>query len=242
MDAGFVNVVEVGQYFMYNGLSRIHFSKRWWIITTKRMGSRKLQKLDLHWKSRAVVCTVNMELKLGSGLWVKTILILGSEFLMDEINMWLIQITTTQKFLQIYLKNERHNRVFWILQPDQRQRQNHKRESLWNYRAPFQWMKGCGLILNQQNLLFLRTRSRRKSSIFFDTVKRYNEKMTEQFNSGESSFIFGTNLNKSIIGRMIVGEHPWLAAGGGAKRRFEYCTNASGITVHFPSTSRTFRT
>ena len=30
---------------------------------------------------------------------------------MDQINIWLIQITTTEKFLQIYLKNKRHNRV-----------------------------------------------------------------------------------------------------------------------------------
>ena len=34
-----------------------------------------------------------------------------------------------------------------------------------------------------ESSLSLRTRSRRKSSIFFDTVKRYNEKMTEQLNS-----------------------------------------------------------
>ena len=40
-----------------------------------------------------------------------TILILGSEYLIEQINMWLIQITTTQKLLQIYLKNKRHNRV-----------------------------------------------------------------------------------------------------------------------------------
>ena len=46
-------------------------------------------------------------------------------------------------------------------------------------------MNESRLIWNQQNPLSLRTRSRRKSSIFFDTVKRYNEKMTEQFNSGE---------------------------------------------------------
>ena len=33
-----------------------------------------------------------------------------------------------------------------------------------------------------------------------------------------------------------------LAAGGGEKRRFQYCTDDSGITVLFPSSSRTFRT
>ena len=57
--------------------------------------------------------------------------------------------------------------------------------------------------------LSLRTRSRRKSSIFFDIIKRYNERMMEQFNSGESSFIFGINLHKSLVGRMIVGKHAW---------------------------------
>ena len=57
--------------------------------------------------------------------------------------------------------------------------------------------------------LSLRTKSRRKSSIFFDTVKRYNEKMTQQFNSGESSFIFGINFHKTNTGRMIFGKHAW---------------------------------
>ena len=31
----------------------------------------------------------------------------------------------------------------------------------------------------------------------------------EQFNSGESSFIFGINFHKTNIGRMIVGKHAW---------------------------------
>ena len=60
-----------------------------------------------------------------------------------------------------------------------------------------------------ESSLSLRTRSRRKSSIFFDTVKRYNEKMTEQFNSGESSFIFGINSHKFLVGQMSVGKFAW---------------------------------
>ena len=59
------------------------------------------------------------------------------------------------------------------------------------------------------NLFFLRTRSRRKSSIFFDTVKRYNEKTTVQFDSGGSRMFFKINFHKSIIGRMISGKHAW---------------------------------
>ena len=57
-----------------------------------------------------------------------------------------------------------------------------------------------------ESSLSLRTRSRRKSSIFFDTVKRYNEKLTEQFNSGESSFSIP---HKYSIGQMIVGKYGW---------------------------------
>ena len=33
--------------------------------------------------------------------------------------------------------------------------------------------------------------------------------MTELFNSGESSFIFGINFHKCFIGRMIVGKYAW---------------------------------
>ena len=70
-------------------------------------------------------------------------------------------------------------------------------------------MKESGLILNEKILLSLRSRSRRKSSIFFDTVKRYNEKTMEQFNSGESRVFFKINFHKSLIGRMIVRKHAW---------------------------------
>ena len=41
-----------------------------------------------------------MELKFEFGLWVKTILSLGSEYPMERSNMWLNQFKTTQKFLQ----------------------------------------------------------------------------------------------------------------------------------------------
>ena len=50
--------------------------------------------------------------------------------------------------------------------------------------------------------------------------------MTEQFNSGESSFIFRTNFHKRSVGLMIVGKHV-LAAGGGAKRIYQYYTDVS---------------
>ena len=40
-------------------------------------------------------------------------------------------------------------------------------------------------------------------------IKQYIGKMMEQFNSGESSFIFGINFHKFLVGRMIVGKFAW---------------------------------
>ena len=38
---------------------------------------------------------------------------------------------------------------------------------------------------------------------------QYNEKKTEQFNSGESNFIFEINFHKFLVGQMTVGKHAW---------------------------------
>ena len=53
--------------------------------------------------------------------------------------------------------------------------------------------------------------------------------MTERFNSGELKNIFRVNFHKFLIGLTIVGKH---AAGGGAKRRYQHCTDVSGKIVH----------
>ena len=48
-----------------------------------------------------------MELKFESGLWVKTLLNLGSEYLMERSNMWSIQIKTVF-FLPIDPRDKDH--------------------------------------------------------------------------------------------------------------------------------------
>ena len=116
MDAGFVHVVEVGQYFMTKDtgdftqfravacreytLPRDDGSSqpRGWIQGNSRIGP------VLEVTTSYLYGKYGIEIRIWS-------LSHGSEFLMDQINMWLIQITTTQKFLQIYQKNKRHNRM-----------------------------------------------------------------------------------------------------------------------------------
>ena len=49
----------------------------------------------------------------------------------------------------------------------------------------------------------------KKVSIFFDTLTQYNEKTTEQFNSGRSRIFFRINFHKYLIGQTIVGYYAW---------------------------------
>ena len=53
----------------------------------------------------------------------------------------------------------------------------------------------------------------------------------EQLNSTELHFIFEIILHKYSNGLMIVGK-ACLAAGGGSKRRYQYCSDNSGTIIY----------
>ena len=73
-----------------------------------------------------------------------------------------------------------------------------------------QYTKEDGLTLSHPSKISIRTISRRKLSIFFDTIKRYIEKGMEQLNFARSSFIFEIIIHKYRIGLMIDGKLVWL--------------------------------
>ena len=76
MDAGFLSVVEIGQYFMSkdNGEQVSAMACREYTLprndgsSQPKGWSRETQKFDPCWKSRPVACMVNMELKSEFGL------------------------------------------------------------------------------------------------------------------------------------------------------------------------------
>ena len=75
MDAGFINVVEIGQYFMTKDTGEQFYAKV--VVNTlfqemtdhhnQKDGSRETQKLDPYWKLRPVDCMVDTELKSKFG-------------------------------------------------------------------------------------------------------------------------------------------------------------------------------
>ena len=77
MDAGFIHVAEIGQYFMTEDTEEQFFARACREYTLPRSdesshnlkdGFRETRDLDPYWKLRPVVYTANMELKLESGL------------------------------------------------------------------------------------------------------------------------------------------------------------------------------
>ena len=124
---------------------------------------------------------------------------------MDQINLWSIQTSTTLKFLQIYLKNKRHNRLWRILHADQRQKQNHKEENLLMCQASFRWKKESWLILNQGITLSLCIRDFEESDPSSSTLsnsttrrRRSNSILEDQEFSSES-----ISTNNLLVGRSL---------------------------------------
>ena len=116
------------------------------------------------------------------------------------------------------------------LQPDRRQKQNLNRGNLLAQQL-YHYVRENGLILNHQSKISSRTVSRRKSSIFFDTIRSYIEKKMEQFNSTRLHSIYET----IILPKQNWSDDRWLAclaAGGGSKRRYQYCSDDLGSIIY----------
>ena len=172
MEAGFIRVVEVGQYFM-----------------TKDTGDFR--------QFRSVACReytlprddpasqpkgwIQGNMRIGPVLEVTTSCQYGKHGI--EIRIWSVGQDNSQSWVRIsygtnkYVIDSNHNNTeapadpheeqasqtsVRLLQPDQRQKQNHKRGNLLMCQVSYRCTKENGLTLSHQNHLSLRTKSRRK--------------------------------------------------------------------------------
>ena len=95
---------------------------------------------------------------------------------------------------------------------------------------PYQYTKEDGLTLNHQNKILLRTITRRKSLIFFDnqTLQRDEDGAVEF-----CKIKFHLQNHHSQIQNWS--DDRWkacLAAGGGSKRRYQYCSDDLGTILY----------
>ena len=137
---------------------------------------------------------------------------------------------TTLKILQIHKKRNMYQQAQEWLQPGRRQKQNLNRGNLLA-RQPSHQVKEYGLTLNHQSKISSRTISRRKSSIFFDTIRSYIEKKMVQSNSTKLKF----HLRDYHLPIQNWSDDRWIAclsAGGVSKRRYQYCSDYLGSLIY----------
>ena len=111
------------------------------------------------------------------------------------------------------------------------QSQNHEENFLALHQESFPWKEGIGSILNQGNILSPTMRYRRKQRFFFVIHNICIEKKAERFTS-----VVKENLESQFPQSSHWPDARWracLEAGGGERRRFQYCTDASRTIVYF---------
>ena len=218
MDAGFIRVVEIGHYFMTKDDGEQFYAKACREYTLPRNDG-----------SSQPTGWIQGNTKIGPVLEVTTSCLYGKHGV--EIRIWCLSEDNTQSWVRIshgstkFVMNSNNNDT---KSPEDRPEEQASQLKVKNFaarskakanpqrREPVDYSPSIipmnerkRLILNQEILLSLRTRSRRKRSIFFDTLKQYNEKKTEQFNSGELRTIFRINFHSLFIGLTIGGKHAW---------------------------------
>ena len=155
----------------------------------------------------------------------------GSEYPMERSNMWSIQIKTIQKFLQIHKKSKYHKQASRLLQPDQRQKQNHYREYSLVQQQPYQCTKEDGLTLSHQNKILLRTISRRKVI----NLLRHNQTVQREKDGAIEFYKIKFYLRNQQPQIQVWSNDRWkacLAAGGGSKSRYQHCSDDSGTIFY----------
>ena len=170
-------------------------------------GFSEIQELDPYWKLRPVACTGNMELKSESGLWEKIILNPGSEFLMDH-NNFVFDSNNNNTEVPDDLLEEQVVAIEgkgFCSQIKGESKTTKKRTCWCTKHHSDEWKKVDWYWTRKFLSLCVRDFEESNPSSPTDTLKQYNEKKTEQFNSGE----LRVNFHKLLIGLTIVGKHAW---------------------------------
>ena len=172
-----------------------------------------------------------MGLKFESGLWFKIILNLGSEYPMERSNMWSIQIKTIQKFLQIHKKIKCHKQVSRLLQPDQRQKAKPQKRELVDTPSiiPMHERKWIHIEPSEQNLA---SYDLSKKVI---NLLRQNQTSQREDDGAIEFYKIKFYLRNHSSQVQHWSDDRWkacLAAGGGSKRRYQYCSDNSGTVLY----------
>ena len=193
MDAGFIHVVEIGKYFMTKDIGEQFFARACRVYTLPRSDESSQPE---GW--------IQGNTKIGPILEITTSCLYGKHGI--EIRIWSLSEDNSRSSVRIshgsnkFVIDSNHNNTEVPADlPEEQASQLKMKDFAARSKAkakpqrrepvdlpsiiPMNERKWIDIEPGDSSLS-LRTRFRRKSSIFFDTLKQYNEKTTEQFNSG----------------------------------------------------------
>ena len=240
MDAGFISVVEVGQYFMTKDNGEQFYAKACREYTLPRSDGSSQPK---GW--------IQGNTKIGPVLEVTTSCLYGKHGV--EIRIWSLSEDNTQSWVRISHgsnkfvidSNNNDTEIPEDLPEEQALQLNvkdfacrSKAKAKPQRREPVDYSPSI-IPMNARNWIDIEPGNHSLSAYevskkvihLLRHSQKYNEKRMERFNSGELKNIFRVNFHKFLYWS----DDRWkacLAAGGGAKRRYQYCTDVSGIIVY----------
>ena len=250
MEARFIHVVEIGQYFMIKYTEEQFFTRACREYTLPRNDEssqpkrwiQETQELDPYWKSRPVICTVNMELKSESGLWVKI-----------SSPSWVRISHGSNKFVidSNYNNTKKSCRSTWrtsvtincesLCSQIKRESKNHKEENQLIYRTSFRWMNEKSIDIEPvESHLSAYEISKKVINLL-----RHSQTVQREDDEAIQFWRIKNYLRNQFPQTQYWSDDRWkacMAAGGGAKKEISILHWYFRNNSLFPSSSRTFRT
>ena len=186
-------------------------------------GSRETQKLDPCWKSRPVACMVNMESRLDFGLWTETVLTPGNKFVMDSNN-------NDTEIPEDQLEDQ-------ALKLDAKDFGCRSKAKAKPHRREPAGSSPRIVPMNRRNWIDIEPGNSSLSAYELSiNLLRHSQTVQREEDGAVQFWRIENYLQNQLPQTQYWSDDRWkvcLAAGGGAKRRFQYCTDDSGIIIYF---------
>ena len=203
-------------------------------LLNQKGGSKEIWELDLYWKSRQAFNTANMGLNFELRPWIKTILNLGSVYLMEQSNMWSILFKTTQ--IPADPQEKQVSQTSSSVVATRSKAKPQPRDSI-GITITITWKKmdGCWTI-----------KAKCRVAQFVEKKKiinllRHNQKLHREQDGAVQFYKIKFYLRDYSLSTQNWSDNRWkapLVAGGGSKRRYQYCSDYLGSIIYFRALQR----
>ena len=210
---------------LFQGKKKHHNQKDW---------SKGTPRLGLGWKSQSVTCTVNMELKLELCLRAEILLTRRLEFFMDQINLWWIWKNNDTEIPEDQLEDQ-------ALQLDAKDFESQATAKAKPQRREPTGSSSKIIPKERRNWIDIEPEKYSVLSEYEVSKKvihllRHSQQVYREEDGAVHFWRIKENLQNPFPQSIHWSDDRWkacLAVGGGARRRFQYCTDDTRANFYF---------